>query len=151
MFLFFLFAIFRLAAILVRNYYDLHVYNFFRFVQTAIQAWIFEDVSKLRLWQKIGASEQQDTGAADSRGSPKDQQDQIRDSEAQVINILTKDIEVFTNGSWQFPYLIVVPVNTIASAIILVNMYGPIVILCYIMMAGLLILQYFSNKKLASL
>jgi len=34
--LFFTFNFFRLAAILIRNYYDLHVYNFFRFVQTAI-------------------------------------------------------------------------------------------------------------------
>lgn len=65
--------------------------------------------------------------------------------------MLTKDIEIFTDGSWQFPYLIVVPVNTITSAIILGKMYGSIIILCYIMMAGLLALQYFSNKKLASL
>ena len=50
----------RLIAILVRNYYDLHVYNHFRFIQTAIQAWIFEDISKLRLWTKIGAEEKSD-------------------------------------------------------------------------------------------
>jgi hypothetical protein len=43
----------------------------------------------------------------------------INETEAQIINILTKDIEVFTNGSWQFPYLIVVPLNVIISAIIL--------------------------------
>ena len=42
--LFFLFGAFRLLAIMIRNYYDLHVYNFFRYVQTAIQGWIFEDV-----------------------------------------------------------------------------------------------------------
>ena len=30
--LFFLFAITRLVAIVVRNYYDLHVYNYYRFV-----------------------------------------------------------------------------------------------------------------------
>ena len=48
------FNLFRLVAILVRNHYDLHVYNYFRFVQTAIQAWIFEEVSRLELWKKIG-------------------------------------------------------------------------------------------------
>lgn len=30
------FCLLRWFAILIRNYYDLHVYNFFRFVQTAI-------------------------------------------------------------------------------------------------------------------
>jgi|APCry1669189768_1035252.scaffolds.fasta_scaffold50746_2 hypothetical protein len=73
----------------------------------------------------------------------------INETEAQIINILTKDIEVFTNGSWQFPYLIVVPVNIIVSAIILFQMYGAVVILCYIAMFGLLVLQYYSNKILA--
>jgi hypothetical protein len=65
--------------------------------------------------------------------------------------MLTKDIEVFTNGSWQFPYLIVVPLNTLISAIILFNMYGSVVILCYLSMGGLLALQYYSNKTLANL
>lgn len=64
----------------------------------------------------------------------------INEREAQIINILTKDIEVFTNGSWQFPYLIVVPVNVIISAVILFQMYGPIVVLCYIAMFSLLLL-----------
>jgi hypothetical protein len=34
--LFLAFSLFRFIAILVRNYYDLHVYNFYRYVQTAI-------------------------------------------------------------------------------------------------------------------
>ena len=75
----------------------------------------------------------------------------IKDQEAQMINILTKDIETFTNGSWCFPYLIVVPVNTIASAVILGHMYGSVIIVCYAAMAFLLLLQYFSNKYLANL
>lgn len=57
-FLFSFFTLTRLFAVFIRNYYDLHVYNYFRFVQTAIQAWIFEDVSKLRLWSKIGCQDQ---------------------------------------------------------------------------------------------
>jgi len=40
-----LFCIFRWLAILIRNYYDLHVYNFYRYVQSAIQAWIFKEVA----------------------------------------------------------------------------------------------------------
>ena len=75
----------------------------------------------------------------------------VKDMEAQLINILTKDIEVFTNGSWCFPYLIVVPVNTIVSAFILGRMYGSVIIVCYAAMAALLLLQYFSNKILANL
>jgi len=41
---------------------------------------------------------------------------------ASVLNILTKDIEVFVNGSWQFPYMVVVPMNTIISIFILYSM-----------------------------
>ena len=58
--LFLSFNFFRFFAIIIRNYYDLHVYNFFRYVQTAVQAWIFEDVAKLRLWHKIGSNDQAD-------------------------------------------------------------------------------------------
>jgi len=47
----------RILAILIRNYYDLHVYNFFRFVQTPIQAWIYEEVQRLRLWNWIGSAD----------------------------------------------------------------------------------------------
>lgn len=75
----------------------------------------------------------------------------LKDSEAQLINVITKDIGVFTDGSWCLPYLVVVPINTIVSAVILVKMFGPVVILSYIMMAALLLLQYVSNKKLAIL
>jgi ABC-type multidrug transport system fused ATPase/permease subunit len=35
-FLFFIFAATRFGAIFIRNYYDLHVYNYYRFVQLAI-------------------------------------------------------------------------------------------------------------------
>lgn len=41
---------------------------------------------------------------------------------AAILNILTKDIDAFVSGSWQFPYLVVVPVNTIISIFILYNM-----------------------------
>ena len=44
-----------------------------------------------------------------------------------------------------------VPINTIISAIFLFNMFGAVVVVCYIAMALLLVLQYFSNKKLATL
>lgn len=71
--------------------------------------------------------------------------------EAQLINILTKDINVFTNGSWCFPYLIVVPINTIVSGYLLGNMFGSVIIVCYVAMAALLFLQYSSNKTLANL
>jgi hypothetical protein len=47
--------------------------------------------------------------------------------------------------------LIVVPVNTAISAVILFRMYGAVVILCYVAMLALLALQYFSNKRLATL
>jgi hypothetical protein len=64
----------------------------------------------------------------------------VRQTEAQIINILTKDIEVFVNGSWCFPYLIVVPLNLVVSGFILFSMYGAVVIICYIAMAALLAL-----------
>ena len=68
-----------------------------------------------------------------------------------MMNILTKDAEVFVSGSWCFPYLIVVPTNTLVSAIILYNMFGSVIFICYLSMAGLLFLQYKSNKVLATL
>ena len=68
-----------------------------------------------------------------------------------MINILIKDIDVFCNGSWCFPYLIVVPLNTVVSFIILFRMYGIVTLICYVAMAALLLLQYVSNKKLAAL
>ena len=43
--LFFWFGLIRFLAILIRNYYDIHVYNFYRYVQTAIQGWILTEVS----------------------------------------------------------------------------------------------------------
>lgn len=62
---------------------------------------------------------------------------------------MTKDIDIFVDGSWQFPYLVTVPINTCLSAIFLFNMYGSVVIVCYISMAGLLVMQYLTNKYLA--
>jgi hypothetical protein len=49
-FLFCVFALTRLGAILIRNYFDLHVYNYYRFVQTAIQGWILSDIVALPIW-----------------------------------------------------------------------------------------------------
>lgn len=109
-----------------------------------MQSWIFEDVAKLPSWAKISAAE------ADNNLSAKKSK-LVKDTEAQMINTLTKDIEVFVNGSWCFPYLIVVPVNTISSAFILGNMYGSVILVCYLAMFLLLLLQYFSNKVLATL
>ena len=96
--LFLAFAFLRLVQILARSYYDLHVYNYFRFVQTKIQCWIFELTCGMRQYQ-------------------------IKEEKrAQVVNIMTKDIDIFVNGSWQFPYLVTVPINTIISAIFLFSM-----------------------------
>jgi hypothetical protein len=38
----------RLLSVLVRMYYDLHVYNYFRFVQTKIQCWLFDMTCDLK-------------------------------------------------------------------------------------------------------
>ena len=125
--LFCLFAGLRITTILTRSYYDMHVYNYFRFVQTKIQCWLFELTCDLRQWQ-------------------------IKDEKkAQVVNVMTKDIYIFVNGSWQFPYLVTVPINTCLSAIFLFNMYGSVVIVCYLSMAALLALQYYTNKYLAKI
>ena len=121
-FLFILFAICRILTVLGRSHYDLHVYNYFRFVQTKIQCWLFDLTCSLRQWQ-------------------------IRDEKkAQVINVMTNDIDIFVNGSWQFPYLVTVPINTVISAIFLFQMYGVVIIVCYLTMAGLLGMQYCTNK-----
>ena len=74
--LFSVFAGLRIVIILARSYYDMHVYNYFRFVQTKIQCWLFELTCNLRQWQ-------------------------IKDEKkAQIVNIMTKDIDIFVNGSW---------------------------------------------------
>ena len=70
------FAVLRLITILARSYYDLHVYNYFKFVQNQIQCWLFELSCNMRQHQ-IG-----------------------EDKKAQLVNILTKDIDIFVNGSW---------------------------------------------------
>ena len=54
------------------------------------------------------------------------------------MNILTKDISVFVTGSWMFPYLVMVPLNTIISGTMLYLMFGPVVIVCYVGMFALL-------------
>ena len=64
---------------------------------------------------------------------------------------MTKDIDIFVEGSYLFPYLFTVPFNTVISAIFLFNMFGAIIIVCYVIMAGLLVLQYFTNKYIATL
>jgi hypothetical protein len=56
------------------------------------------------------------------------------------MNILTKDLEVFVDGSWAYPYLIMVPVNTVISAALLYSMFGPIIVVCYLGMGGLLLI-----------
>lgn len=111
--LFVLFTTFRLLAILARGYYDLHVYNYFKFVTTKVQCWLFEAVCNLPQWQ-IG-----------------------HEKTSLLMNILTKDVEVFVDGSWAYPYLIMVPVNTLISAILLYSMFGSLIAVCYI---GMLIL-----------
>ena len=93
--LFSVFCIFRLVAIVMRNYYDLHVYNYFKYVENAIKAWLYRDLQRFKQWQLQ------------------------ENKRAGILNILTKDIEAFVNGSWQFPYLVVVPVNTLISIVIL--------------------------------
>ena len=49
-FLFVGFCFFRLVAIAMRNYYDLHVYNYFKYVENAIKAWLYKDVQRIKLW-----------------------------------------------------------------------------------------------------
>jgi hypothetical protein len=65
-----------MIAISMRNYYDLHVYNYFKYVENAIKAWLYRDVQRFKQWQ-------------------------MKDSKrAAILNILTKDSEAFVNGSW---------------------------------------------------
>ena len=42
--LFTTFCLFRLVAILARNYYDLHVYNYYKYVENALRCWIYRDM-----------------------------------------------------------------------------------------------------------
>mmetsp|Transcript_34218 Transcript_34218/g.33445 ORF Transcript_34218/g.33445 Transcript_34218/m.33445 type:complete len:230 (-) Transcript_34218:31-720(-) len=126
-FLFLAFCLFRLVTFVARNYYDQYSYAYFRYVQNAIQAWIYRDVTQLRMWQLPEGKR------------------------ATILNILTKDVDVFTKGSWQFPYLVVVPINSLISAIILYSMYGAVILLCYVAMLLLLWFQQWSNKKLSLL
>ena len=46
--LFAAFACLRLITIMARSFYDLHVYNYFRFVQTKVQCWLFELTCTMR-------------------------------------------------------------------------------------------------------
>ena len=67
------------------------------------------------------------------------------------MNIITKDIEIFVIGSWQFPYLLTVPINTVLSATFLFAMFGYIVVVCYVAMGFLLAMQYYTNNCIAKL
>ena len=125
--LFAVFCVARFLTVLARSYYDTHVYNYFRFVQTRMQCWLFELVCGLKQWQ--GKDEKK----------------------AQVVNILTKDIEIFVIGSWQFPYLLTVPINTCLSAAFLFSMFGWVVVVCYAAMGLLLLMQYYTNDYIAKL
>jgi hypothetical protein len=42
------FTLLRLIAIFARSYYDLDVYNYFRYVQTQIQVWLFDLTCQLK-------------------------------------------------------------------------------------------------------
>ena len=64
---------------------------------------------------------------------------------------MTKDIEIFVTGSWQFPYLLTVPINTAISATFLFDMFGWIVVVCYIAMGFLLLMEIYTNKYIAKL
>ena len=46
--IFAVFATLRMITMMARSYYDLHVYNYFRFVQTKIQCWIFDMTCNMR-------------------------------------------------------------------------------------------------------
>jgi hypothetical protein len=96
-------------------------------------------VSKIRIWTKVGLVDQTRTIKDDEEAT---EQEKTRETEAQTINLLTKDIIVFCEGSWAFPYLIVVPINLIVSGWLLYDMYGLIMILCFVAMGFLLLLQY---------
>lgn len=67
-----------------------------------------------------------------------------------MINIICKDVECFVDGSWAYPYLIMVPVNTIISAFILHSMFGWTIWVCYAGMLALLLIQIFANKIIAN-
>ena len=77
------------------------MYNYFRFVQSKVQCWLFDLTCSLKQYQIT------------------------EEKHAQLINILTKDIEVFVNGSWQFPYVMAVAINILFSGAYLYNMVSP--------------------------
>jgi hypothetical protein len=89
------------------------------------------------MWTKIGLADQTKKDHKDEDASEKEK---TRETESQIINMLTKDIGIFEHGSWAFPYLFVVPVNILVSGWILYDMYGWITILAFVMMGLLLIL-----------
>lgn len=60
-------------------------------------------------------------------------------------------MEVFVKGSWAYPYLIAVVVNTVLSGIFLYNMFGFVIVVCYVAMALLLALQYWTNDIISGL
>ena len=93
---------------------------------------------KLKIWTKVGLADKSRDIKDDDEAAT--EQEKTRETEAQIINLLSKDIIVFCDGSWAFPYLIVVPINLVVSGFILYEMYGPIMYVCFIGMAFLLLL-----------
>ena len=49
--LFLCFAVLRFTAMIARGYYDLHVYNYYKFLTTQVQCMLFEQVCHLKQWQ----------------------------------------------------------------------------------------------------
>ena len=92
----FVFSLF--LSIVITNYYNYYVYNDLIFVQNTVQAFIFKTVLKIREFRLNEARR------------------------AQVINLVSKDVWSIEEGSWCFPYLVIVPFNTIFMGIILFQM-----------------------------
>jgi ABC-type bacteriocin/lantibiotic exporter with double-glycine peptidase domain len=62
------------------------------------------------------------------------------------MDIICKDTDCFVEGSWCYPYIVMVPINTIVSAVILQQMFGWQIWVCYAGIALLLALQIVVNK-----
>ena len=113
--LFVTFTALRFTAMIARGYYDLHVYNYYKYITTQVQCILFEFICKLPQWQ-IG-----------------------HEKSSLLMNILVKDIACFDDGSWAYPYLVMVPINTLLSAVILYSMFGWIIVVSYVGMVILLL------------
>ena len=49
-------------------------------------------------------------------------------------------MEVFVEGSWMFPYIVMVPLNTILSGMLLYYMFGSTIVVCYLGMIALVVI-----------